>query len=192
VPEEAGREGERALVAAILAGDERAFEQLYRDLKPRLLRAAGHFLGHQDTAAEDAVHDALAAALPLLKEFRFESSLYTWLNRFVVNFCYKELKKRKKNVLTETIQLEGWSKPLGPEAPPELRRAIEDELKALSPEHAQVLRLRDLEGRSYEECAKALGLAPGTLMSRLARARAALKPRLLRRKAMYDSFWKAS
>jgi RNA polymerase sigma-70 factor (ECF subfamily) len=192
VADDNGRVGERALVAAILAGDEDAFEQLYRDLKPRLLRAAGHFLGHQDSGAEDAVHDALAAALPHLKDFRFESSLYTWLNRFVVNFCYHQLNKRKKNVLTETIQLEGWAKPLSPDAPQELRRAIEADLAELSPDHAQVIRLRDLEGRSYEETAQVLGLAVGTVMSRLARARAALKIRLEKRKAMYAAFWKNS
>lgn len=192
MPEEPGRVGERALVAAILAGDERAFEQLYKDVKPRLLRAAGHFLGHQESSAEDAVHDALAAALPHLKDFRFESSLYTWLNRFVVNFCYHQLKKRKKTVLAETIQLEGWSKPLNPSAPEGLKRAIAGELEELSPEHAEVIRLRDLEGRSYEETAQVLGIAVGTVMSRLARARAALKIRLEKRKAMYAAFWKAS
>jgi RNA polymerase sigma-70 factor (ECF subfamily) len=192
VPEENGREGERALVAAILAGDESAFERLYRDVKPRLLRAAGHFLGHQDAGAEDAVHDALAAALPHLAEFRFESSLYTWLNRYVVNFCYRQLNKRKKLVLAETIQLEGWSSPLSPAAPQSLKNAIAGELEQLSPEHAQVLRLRDLEGRSYEETAQELGLAVGTVMSRLARARAVLKKRLEKRKAMYAAFWKNS
>jgi RNA polymerase sigma-70 factor (ECF subfamily) len=192
VAEEQGRVGERALVAAILAGDEAAFEQLYRDLKPKLLRAAGHFLGHQDSGAEDAVHDALAAALPHLKDFRFESSLNTWLNRFVVNFCFHQLNKRKKTVLAETIQLEAWSKPLASDAPQELKRAIEDDLGHLTPEHAQVIRLRDLEGRSYEETAQVLGLAVGTVMSRLARARAALKIRLEKRKAMYAAFWKAS
>jgi RNA polymerase sigma-70 factor (ECF subfamily) len=186
------RTDERALVAAILAGDERAFEQLYRQVKPRLLRAAGHFLGYQDSGAEDAVHDALAAALPHLKDFRFESSLYTWLNRFVVNFCYHQLNKRKKIVLTETIQLESWARPLDLGAPESLKRAIAGELESLSPEHAQVIRLRDLEGRSYEETAQALGLAVGTVMSRLARARAALKQRLEKRKAMYDVLWKDS
>ena len=192
MPEDTGRVGERALVAAILAGDERAFEQLYKEVKPRLLRAAGHFLGHQESSAEDAVHDALAAALPHLKDFRFESSLYTWLNRFVVNFCFHQLKKRKKTVLAETIQLEGWSKPLNPGAPEGLKRAIAGELEELSPEHAEIIRLRDLEGRSYEETAEVLGIAVGTVMSRLARARAALKIRLEKRKAMYAAFWKAS
>jgi RNA polymerase sigma-70 factor (ECF subfamily) len=192
VPEDEARAGERALVAAILAGDEAAFERLYRDVKPRLLRAAGHFLGHQDSGAEDAVQDALAAALPHLKEFRFESSLYTWLNRFVVNFCFHQLNKRKKTVLTETVQLEGWIRPLAPDAPPELKRAIEDELTQLSPEHARVIRVRDLEGRSYEETAEILGVAVGTVMSRLARARSALKTRLEKRKAMYAVFWNAS
>ena len=192
MPEENVRTAEQALVAAILAGDEAAFEQLYRTVKPRLLRTAAHFLGYQDSGAEDAVHDALTAALPHFKNFRFESSLYTWLNRFVVNFCFHQLKKRKKTVLVETIQLEGWSKPLDFSAPESLKRAIGDELKQLGPEHAQVIRLRDLEGRSYEETAQELGLAVGTVMSRLARARAALKPRLEKRKAMYDAFWKES
>lgn len=182
---------ERALVSRILKGEDDAFEELYKALKPRLLKAAAHFLGYQDPSVEDVVQESFAKALPHLAEFRFEASLFTWFNRFVVNLCLQEIGKRKKIVLAETIQLEGWAQPLSPRVPEALRQAILTELEALSPDHAEVLRRRDIEGQAYLDIAKDLGLAPGTVMSRLHRARQVLGERLRGRAETYKAFWKA-
>lgn len=63
----------------------------------------------------------------------------------------------------------------------DLARAVREALERLSPEHREVLTLRDVEGRDYEQTAEALGLPVGTVRSRLHRARAALGVELLRR-----------
>ena len=52
--------------------------------------------------------------------------------------------------------------------------------------------MKDLEGRSYVEIAEALGLAPGTVMSRLSRARAKLRERIVERKEAYKAFFDGS
>lgn len=182
---------ERHLVERALAGDDAAFEEIYRSLKPRLLRAAAHFLGYGDPAVEDVVQETFAKALPALAGFRFEASLYTWFNRFTVNLCFQEINKRKKTVLAEPITLEGWSHPLNPEVPEALRQAVLAELAALNPEQSEVLRRRDLEGQPYLDIAAELGLAPGTVMSRLHRGRQALGERLKARAEVYRAFWKA-
>lgn len=182
---------ERQLVAKILAGDDAAFEELYQSVKPRLLKAAAHFLGYGDPSVEDVVQECFAKALPHLKEFRFEASLFTWFNRFVVNLCFQELNKRKKTVLAEPIELEGWSQPLSPKVPEVLRQALLKELEALPADQAEILRRRDLDGEAYLDIAQALGLAPGTVMSRLHRGRVALGARLRAHADVYKDFWKA-
>ena len=182
---------ERELVKKILAGDESAFQHLYDTHKKRLEYTAIHFLGAGHASIADVLQETFLSALPKLKDFRFESSLYTWLNRFTVNFCFQALNKGKKTLLSETEDLEAYSKPLPPEASPELKQALNEAIEALSQEHREVIRLKDLEGRPYLEIAAQLKLAPGTVMSRLARARNELKKSLEGKRALFESLWSA-
>jgi RNA polymerase sigma-70 factor (ECF subfamily) len=182
---------ERELVAKIIGGDEAAFQLFYDTHKKRLEHTAIHFLGAGHPSIPDVLQETFIAVLPKLKEFRFESSLYTWINRFAVNFCFQALNKGKKTLLAETEDLEAWAKPMKSEASPELQKALNDEILALSAEQRDVIIRKDIEGRSYLDIAAELHLAPGTVMSRLSRARKELKKRLEGKKAIFESLWRA-
>ena len=181
---------ERLLVNRVLEGDEAAFDELYQSHKRRLERTAIHFLGASHPSLDDVLQETFMAALPKLAEFRFESTLYTWLNRFVVNFCFQAMKKGKKQLPTETEDMEAQMAPLAKVEDPDLSRILNEELAKLSDEHREAIQLRDIEGHSYLEIAKTLKLAPGTVMSRLARARSDLRERLSARDIVLKSLWK--
>jgi RNA polymerase sigma-70 factor (ECF subfamily) len=63
----------------------------------------------------------------------------------------------------------------------ERRKMMHEELAQLDPLWREVLLLRDVEGMSYDEVADALEVAPGTVKSRIHRARTELKGRITRR-----------
>ena len=107
-----------------------------------------------------------------------------------MNFCWQALKKGKKSepVETETLEDLGARRALkGQPGGPGLDLA--EEIAKLSPEFRQVLVKRELESKSYQEIARELKLAPGTVMSRLARARQELSRRLKKKKALFGLFW---
>ena len=183
---------ERELVKKILDGDESAFQHFYDTHKKRLEHTAIHFLGAGNASIADVLQETFIAALPKLKEFRFESTLYTWLNRFTVNFCFQALNKGKKTLLSETEDMEAFARPQAADASPELKQALHDEIAALSPEHREVIQMKDIEGRPYDEIASQLKLAPGTVMSRLSRARKELGKRLQGKKALFESLRRLS
>jgi RNA polymerase sigma-70 factor, ECF subfamily len=181
---------EQEIVQKIIAGDELAFQEFYESHKKRLEHTAIHFLGRDNPFLQDVIQDTFLAALPKLKEFRFECALYTWLNRFTVNFCFQVLNKGKKAVLAETEQLEQWAKPRQVEASAQWERVLKEEIGNLSPEHRDVINKKDLEGYSYMEIAQQLKVAPGTVMSRLSRARQELRLKLEKRKEIFETVWK--
>lgn len=180
---------ERQLVARILKGDEAAFLSFYNSHKKRLARTAAHFLGHRDAGLEDVIQETFAAAYPRLKDFLFESTLYTWLNRFCINFCFQALNKRKKTLLSETEELEGYSAKVNMNAPDPLKQALLQDIDTLSAEHQEVLKMRDIEGQAYADISKTLKVAPGTVMSRLSRGRKELREKIRERKDAYQEFW---
>src|SRR5438445_9695295 len=153
---------ERELVEKIISGDEASFQLFYDTHKKRLEYTAIHFLGAGHPSIPDVLQETFIAVLPKLKDFRFESSLYTWLNRFTVNYCFQALNKGKKTLLAETEELEAWAKPQDSGHSADLKRALNDEILALSQEHRDVIIRKDIEGRSYLDIAAELKLAPGT------------------------------
>ena len=61
---------------------------------------------------------------------------------------------------------------------PDVRMDVNAAIRALSPERREVIVLRELQGMSYEEISQVLGIPPGTVESRLFRARRQLQERL--------------
>jgi len=183
---------EKTLIRAAQRGELEAFNQLVLQYQDFLFRVAMNILGDEDTTG-DAVQQALVSAFRHLGSFR-GGSLRSWLSRITVNACYDELRRiaRTKDVPLQAYDQDGeemespaWL--TDPEPTPEeqaersdLVNAIQSSLEALPEHYRLVAQLVDVEGLSYEEAAVALKVPTGTVKSRLARARDALRASLQR------------
>ena len=176
---------DQELVQAILAGKSDAEEALYKALQPRLRKAAAYFLGAQDPEVEDVVQHAFLVVFQKLATYdASRASLYTWSARICVNLCYQRMDKRRRELATETEALESATQALARqrhrdgEAASEkagLLELMKEQLRLLGEACRRALELRDLQGLSYADVGKALKVPIGTVMSRLARCRAALR-----------------
>ena len=136
---------------------------------------AVQILGNSDDAA-DAVHDAFTKVLARPGAFDFRRGpLKPWFLRVVRNRCFDLLRRRRAT--DSTIE-----ELVDPAPQPEHRLEVEQRdaqlhraLAAISSDQRQILVLRDYLDLSYGEIAGVLQIAPGTVMSRLHRARLALK-----------------
>jgi len=174
---------EKTLIRAAQRGDLEAFNLLILRYQNLLFGIALRLLNDEDAAA-DAVQEALISAFRRFDTFRGDS-LRSWLARVVVNACYDEIRKKRRqhSVPLEQFNAEGdeietsyWL--VDPQADPEvqyesseLESAIQKSLQKLPAIYRLVLILVDVEGLSYEEAASAAGVPVGTVKSRLARAR---------------------
>ncbi len=149
-------------------------------MRPRLYRLAYAWC-HDSHLADDLVQEALSKAITtssLLKDARV---MECWLMS-ILNNCWRDHLRARK----DHDDIDQWSDSLqclqpGPEdqyAEQQLANQIRRAIGALPLSQRQVLTLVDLEDCSYAEVAGILGVPAGTVMSRLSRARLALKESL--------------
>jgi RNA polymerase sigma-70 factor (ECF subfamily) len=180
---------ERALVERLRAGDESAFEALVRRHAGRMLAVARRFLRSEEDSA-DAVQDAFLSAFRALGSFAGQSNLGTWLHRIVVNACLMKLRagRGRRSVplddLLPTFDETGrharthraWAEhPPGVALREEVRAQVRACIDRLPEPHRTVLLLRDVEELDTDQAARHLGVSPGTVKTRLHRARQALR-----------------
>lgn len=180
---------EQRLVAAARGGDGGAFETLVRLYEKRVFALAVRMCGSREDAAE-ASQEAFLAAWQGLAFFRGESSFSTWLYRLTSNACVDLLRREGRHRAAagpslddEEAGLDVPDQTLSPQDEAErreLREAIDRGLEALTPEHRQVLVLREMHQLSYDEIADVLSLDVGTVKSRISRARKQLRNFLLK------------
>ena len=181
---------EKQLTEAALGGDRQALEELLLGVQDMVFNLALRMLGTVPDA-EDAAQEILVKVMTRLASFRGESSFATWLYRLASNACIDFLRREKRRrSLSMTVCLDDETCERQAELPDqrstpeqhlerqELRRAIRDGLQRLSEEHRQVLVMREVSGLSYAEIGQVLELEPGTVKSRIARARLALRKAL--------------
>jgi RNA polymerase sigma-70 factor, ECF subfamily len=163
------------LLAAHVAGDQRAFGELVNRHRDRLWAVALRTMRDPEEAA-DALQDALISAFRGAARFRAESAVTTWLHRIVVNACLDRIRRRQSRP-TSPLPEEGPGEPANPRdahADRELAMDIEDALGTLPEEQRTAIVLVDVEGYPVADAAVALGVAEGTVKSRCARGRAKL------------------
>lgn len=181
---------EQELVHSAQKGDTSAFGQLVEAHQSKIYSLCYRMTGNAEDAA-DLTQEVFLSAWRSLSRFQEQSSFGTWVYRMATNASIDFLRREKRRqVLSMTMEEDSEERqaqvPDERYSPhrlleqKEARQAVVDALAALSPEHRQVLVLREMEGLSYQEVGQLLDLEEGTVKSRIARARLALRDFLIK------------
>jgi RNA polymerase sigma-70 factor, ECF subfamily len=166
------------LIRRFKDGDRSAFEAIVLHYQDRIYNLCLYMLKDTEDARE-AAQDAFIKAYRNLKDFQPRAALYTWLYRITVNTCLDYRRKTPVEAFRGDDVLGALaSNEPSPERLTESREtadAIQRALQELSKELRVAIVLREIEGLSYEEIAEVLRISVGTVKSRIARAREALR-----------------
>jgi len=181
---------ETALIDRCVGGDEFACAELVEAHQRMVYQLALHLLGDPEEAL-DLSQEVFLRVFRTLDRFRGQSSLRTWIYRIVVNQAWNRQRWWRRRRRGEQVSLDDHIRANGElaaraeavspdrilgqkELAARLWRALED----LPFDQKTAIVLREIDGLSYEEIAFSLGIAVGTVKSRLARAREALRAQL--------------
>lgn len=174
---------DRRLIAECLGGRRDAFGELVSRYQARLYNTAVRLVDSPDDAA-DVVQDAFLNAYQSLHAFKGDAEFFTWLYRIAFNGAISLKRKKRPTGSLDAASGEHGFEPSDPSdyvrTGHALERTEEDSLlhaalARLSPEHREVLTMKDLDGLRYEAIAEVLGVPVGTVRSRLHRARLELR-----------------
>ena len=167
---------QRELVERARGGDRTAFADLAAAAIARLFNIAQLML-HDRDLADDAVQETLVLAWRDLRTLRDPNGFDAWLHRVLVRCVYREAdRERRRSGSNVRLPLAGVD--ADPSSNVADRDAIDRAFKRLRPEHRVVLVLHHYLGFSEAEAAAAMAVPPGTIKSRLSRAKAALRSAL--------------
>ena len=172
---------DRELARSAADGDGSAFAELVRRHAPRVRALCAAALANA-SEAEDAAQETFLKAHRALPRFTGDASFGTWLHRIAVNQCLDMLRaagRRRSDSLDGMLELDANA--LGRVlSEPSPAKALEDRdtvnrlLARLNPEQRLALTLREADGLSYEEIAKAMSCSLDSVKARIRRARAEL------------------
>lgn len=169
------------LVRRARHGDEQAFHELVNRYAGQLFGLACSLVGNV-ADAEDVVQETFSGAFRKLTTFEARSSVKTWLIRILVRQaarCHRYRRVRKTLSLDDLSEASKATLAKTKGAPGtsdlDIRMDVLGILDTLSPEHRDVIVLREMQGMSYREMAETLRVPRGTVESRLFRAREKLK-----------------
>jgi len=164
---------EADIIARCRRGDRRAQRALYDRHADRVYRIALQ-LTRDEHDAFDVAQETFIRAFERIGSFDGRSRLGTWLYRIATNEALQLFRRRD----TERRHLRAVGELRNHATRPEFhaaRHEIDDAMEMLSDDRRAILVLRYQEGLSYDEIAEILEIAPGTVASRLNRARADLR-----------------
>lgn len=180
---------EQKWIHAAREGDQNAFAELVRLYEKKVFALTLRMCKNPEDAAE-AAQEAFLAAWQGLPNFRGDAAFSTWLYRLASNACVDLLRREGRHrdaagpsFNDEDANLEVPDTAASPHdlaERAELRAQVEEGLAALSPEHREVLVLREIHQLSYDEISRILNLDSGTVKSRISRGRRQLRNFLLK------------
>jgi RNA polymerase sigma-70 factor (ECF subfamily) len=173
IPPVAATELDAKTIAGCRRGDPAAQRTVFEHYKDRVYSIALNFLKGDQAAAQDVTQEVFVKAFRAAASFRDDARLSTWLYRIVANKCTDELRKRRRMLFFGDVPERLHPAVEATETPdthPDIHRA----LARLSPKLRIAVLLRYFDDLSYDEIADSLGVTPGTVASRLNRARAFL------------------
>ena len=184
------REIDRQLVARAQRGDKQAFELLVEKYQRKLARLLSRFI-RDPAEVEDVTQEAFIKAYRALPAFRGDSAFYTWLYRIGINTAKNYLMAMGRRAPTSTEvgaeeaegfeegeQLRDINTPESVLMSNEIARTVNATIEQLPEELRTAIQMREIEGMSYEDIAKAMDCPIGTVRSRIFRAREAIAEQL--------------
>lgn len=179
-------DSDEALVLRARDGDYDAFEALFERHRQLVYRFAYQMTQRRDDA-EDMVQEAFVRAYQNLHRYRDEAKFTTWLLRIVSNLCTDQARMSQRRTGLEQREASGaleWMTTGDFENPVEnleqdrRREVLRKAIMALPEHHRQMIVMRDLEERDYNDIAAILGCTVGGAKLRVLRARRALRDRI--------------
>lgn len=174
------------LVHRCTAGEEAAYAELVNEHQRMVVQLAINLLGDRDEAL-DLSQDVFLRVFRTLHRFRGQSSLRTWIYKIAINQARNRRRFWRRRHRADQVSLDAHvaahgeliSKVCpGPDrvlAQKELAERLRQAFEHLPFDQRTAIVLREIDGLSYDEIAYSLGLAVGTVKSRLTRARQALR-----------------
>lgn len=176
------------LVKESLEGNQLSFQLLVERYQTRLFGMVRHYTKNP-VEVEDIVQDTFLKAYTRLDTFQHQSSFFTWLYRIATNTILDFLKRRGRSPVqaVEDPEATGESAEQSVQRPDarlerdEIARITHEVMNDMPEIFRTVLVLREFEGQAYQDIADILDISIGTVESRLFRARARFKQKLIQR-----------
>ena len=192
---------DKTLIGMHTDGDEHAFEELVFRYERMIVATAYRLCGDREEG-EDLAQETFVKAWRGISGYRGQASFGTWLAAILTNTWRDRLRKGQvpKESLDATIEGEEGAIPKqysdgapGPESIAEEKEQADHlggMIQTLKQEYKEALILRDIQGFSYEEVADILGVNLGTVKSRINRARAQLREKILAYQELNPGFFR--
>ena len=178
------------LIKKAQAGDVEAFGEIFKETNKRIYNFLLRLSSDRELAA-DLTQETFIRAFKSLKSLKSNKSLVSWLHRIALNLYRDEMKKPRfyaesidQNFSTDdedgdAMEIEDWTNnPDRISADKELQSVVRDAISSLPEIHRAAVIMHHIEGMEIDEIARTLKVKSGTVMSRLARAREALRHKL--------------
>ena len=183
------RQIDQELVERVQRGDKKAFDLLVLKYQQKVMNLVSRYL-RDPSETMDVTQEAFIKAYRALPGFRGDSAFYTWLYRIAINTAKNHLVAQGRrppgsDVDAETAEqldagtrLKEYATPEHHLMERELAETVRQAIDELPEDLRTAITLRELEGLSYEEIARAMECPVGTVRSRIFRARAAIDAKI--------------